>query len=182
VVAVDIPIGFPRRFPRRADVEAREQLTGQASSVFLTPPRRVLAADSYAEANRLARELLGQGISRQAYGLRRKIFEVDQWLRGVSTTVVEVHPELAFRAMLGRPARASKKTWVGMVDRRTTLQAEGIDPDRLEVPVESGAGVDDVLDAAAAAWSARRIAAGTARSLPPGATPGAGLRRPAIWY
>lgn len=182
VVAIDIPIGFGRRYPRRADSEARTQLTGQASSVFMTPPRRVLAASTYAEANRIAREVLGQGISRQAYGLRQKIFEVDAWLDDAGATVVEVHPELAFRAMLGRPARASKKTWVGMVDRRAALGAEGIDVDRLDVPVESAAGVDDVLDAAAASWSARRVAAGAAISLPAGSAPGAGRRRPAIWY
>ncbi len=182
VVAIDIPIGFPRRYPRRADVEARVQLTGQASSVFMTPPRRVLAADTYAEANRLARELLGQGISRQAYGLRQKILEVDAWVDGAGVTVVEVHPELAFREMLGRPARGSKKTWVGMVDRRAAPGAEGIDVDRLDVPVESAAGVDDVLDAAAASWSARRVVAGTAISLPGTAVPGTARRRPAIWY
>ncbi len=182
VVAVDIPIGFGRRYPRRADVEARAQLTGQASSVFMTPPRRVLAASTHAEANRIAREVLGQGISRQVYGLRQKIFEVDAWLDDAGATVVEVHPELAFRAMLGRPARASKKTWVGTVDRRAALGAAGIDVDRLDVPIESAAGVDDVLDAAAASWSARRVAAGTAISLPAGSAPGAGRRRPAIWY
>ncbi len=182
LIAIDIPIGFPRRYPRQADVEARALLTGQASSVFMTPPRRVLAADTYAEANRIARDLLGQGISRQAYGLRQKIFEVDAWLEEAGATVVEVHPELAFRAMLGRPARASKKTWVGMVDRRAALREEGIDVDRLDVPVASAAGVDDVLDAAAAAWSARRVAAGAAQSAPSGSWPGDSRRRPTIWY
>ena len=182
VVAIDIPIGFGRRYPRRADVEARALLTGQASSVFMTPPRRVLAADTYAEADAIAREQLGQGISRQAYHLREKVFEVDAWHDDAAATVVEVHPELAFRAMLGRRARGSKKTWVGAVDRCRALREQGIDVHQLEVPVESRAGVDDVLDAAAAAWSARRVAAGVAEALPTGSIAGEGRRRPAIWY
>jgi predicted RNase H-like nuclease len=49
------------------------------------------------------------------------------------------------------------------------------------VPTDIGeagrAGADDVLDAAAAAWSAGRIARGEARCFPHGAAPGA----PAIW-
>lgn len=182
VVAIDIPIGFGRRYPRRADVEARALLTGQASSVFTTPPRRVLAADTYAEANAIARKRLGQGISRQVYHLREKIFEVDAWHDDAPATVVEVHPELAFRAMLGRRARGSKKTWVGAVDRCSALREQGIAVQELEVPVASGAGVDDVLDAAASAWSARRVAAGVAASLPSESTAGDGRRRPAIWY
>jgi predicted RNase H-like nuclease len=182
VVAIDIPIGFPRRYPRRAEVEARALLEGQASSVFMTPPRRVLAADTYAEANRIAREMLGQGISRQSYGLRRKIFEVDEWLETAHVTVVEVHPEISFRAMLGRRTKASKKTWVGMVDRRSALRQQDIEVDELVVPVESAAGVDDVLDAAAAAWSARRVASGAAVSLPPRSNATGTSRRLAIWY
>jgi predicted RNase H-like nuclease len=95
VVAIDIPIGFGHRYPRQADVEARALLTGQASSVFMTPPRWVLGADTYAEANAIARERPGQGISRQAYHLREKIFEVDAWHDDAAATVVELHPELA---------------------------------------------------------------------------------------
>ena len=38
----------------------------RASSVFLTPPKQALVAPSYAEAVTVARQVFGQGISRQA--------------------------------------------------------------------------------------------------------------------
>jgi len=52
---------------------------------------------------------------------------------------------------------------------------------RLPEELEEGLGIDDVLDAAAAAWSALRKAKGTALSLP--ASPEIIDGRPvAIWY
>jgi predicted RNase H-like nuclease len=76
-----------------------------------------------------------------------------------------VHPEVSFRALGGRPLPASKRTWAGQAARRGLLEGAGIRlPDQL-----GRAGVaapDDVLDAAAAAWSAHRIADGRAASLP----------------
>jgi predicted RNase H-like nuclease len=61
------------------------------------------------------------------------------------------------------------------------LRAAGIElPDDLG---EAGAaGVDDVLDAAAVAWSAHRIARGMARSLPEQPEPGPDGHAAAIWY
>ena len=80
VIAVDIPIGLPEGasdHPRAGDLAARKLLGPRRSSVFLAPPRPVLAADSYAAANDLHREITGAGLSAQAYALRKKIFEVD---------------------------------------------------------------------------------------------------------
>src|SRR5262245_28177072 len=61
VVAVDIPIGPPAT-ARRADVEARRVVGARSSSVFPTPPRAVVEAATYEEANRQARALIGRGI------------------------------------------------------------------------------------------------------------------------
>jgi predicted RNase H-like nuclease len=56
----------------------------------------------------------------------------------------------------------------------------------IELPDDLGeagvAGFDDVLDAAAAAWSAACIAAGEAQSLPPDALVGPDGLTAAIWY
>ena len=61
--------------------------------------------------------------------------------------------------------RRSKKTWNGLMERRHLLTGVGISiPD--DDPELDGVVSDDVVDAAAAAWSARRIAAGTAVSMP----------------
>ena len=182
VVAVDIPIGLPQRGWRAADAAARQFLRGQASSVFSTPPRPVVEAASYEEANHRCRELTGQGLSRQSFALARKILDVDRSRDEAGGRLYEVHPEVSFRALAGTPLSAGKRTWTGHTQRRTLLEGAGI-----VVPADLGpagrlAGADDVLDAAAAAWSAQRIAAGTARTLPDPPERDSEGRPVAIWY
>jgi predicted RNase H-like nuclease len=162
---VDIPIGLPSRGRRRADVEARALIGPRRNSVFFTPVRAALLAPTHAEASRISRELTGQGISRQAYALGPKLLECERWRSEVGVPVWEVHPEVSFTRLLGRPPRSSKKTWDGMVQRREALSAAGIRLDRLG-PAGERAAVDDVLDAAVVAWSVRRLIAGEGRSLP----------------
>jgi predicted RNase H-like nuclease len=77
----------------------------------------------------------------------------------------EVHPEVSFREMAGAPLEHAKRSWNGQMERRRLLAGGGIElPDDLGSlgPVPP----DDVLDAAAAAWSANRIADGVARAFP----------------
>jgi len=80
--------------------------------------------------------------------------------------IVEVHPEASFRELAGAPLKHSKKTWNGMMQRMRLLEKAGI-----AIPAELGeigrVGVDDVLDAAAIAWTANRYVNHRARSLPP---------------
>jgi predicted RNase H-like nuclease len=182
IVAVDIPIGLPERGWRRADVEARRYLGRRSSSVFATPPRAAVEASSYEDANRICRSLTGQGLSRQAWALAPKILDVDSSRADVGVSVFEVHPEVSFRALAAAPLTAGKRTWTGCVERRRLLQAVGITmPDDIG-PAGRGAGMDDVLDAAVAAWSARRIADGTAQCLPDPPERDAQGRPVAIWY
>jgi predicted RNase H-like nuclease len=81
--------------------------------------------------------------------------------------VVECHPEISFMAMNdGRPVAAGKKTWAGVMRRIELLAREGIDLDG-ELGRAGRAGApDDILDAAAAAWTARRVAVGMASAVP----------------
>jgi predicted RNase H-like nuclease len=82
--------------------------------------------------------------------------------------------------MAGKPLLYGKKSWAGMWMRLELLGSAGI-----ELPSSLGdadvVGIDDVLDAAAAAWSALRIASGKALSLP---SPPERIddRDVAIWY
>jgi len=173
VVGVDIPIGLPsgedEDWPRAADREARRGLRGRASSVFATPPRPVLECTAYDGANTLHRHLTGKGLSRQAWALGARILEVDALAAG-DDRVVEVHPEVSFAALAdgGRPGRGlphGKKSWNGQHVRRGLLAAAGIElPDELTGDV-GRVPPDDLLDAAAAAWSAARFAAGNGGSL-----------------
>lgn len=165
-VGVDIPIGLADRGPRAADLAARVALGARRSSIFLTPVRAAVEADDYAAAQQAHRAGTGQGLSRQAYGLAAKIREVDGWVRTAGLPVLEVHPELSFASTPGGPLQHGKKTWGGAVERRRRLASEGIVLDGDLGPDPGRAGVDDVLDAAAAAWTMRRWAVGAAHPLP----------------
>jgi predicted RNase H-like nuclease len=167
VIAIDIPIGLPDAGRRQADVLARKAVGPLWSSVFMTPVRPALAAGDYATAADLSRRLAGEGISRQAFALRAKILEVDRWVREAPHRVVEVHPEASFAELAGAALPLRKSCWAGLILRRRLLAEADINlPDDLG-PAGEKAGVDDVLDAAAAAWTAARVLHGQARSTPP---------------
>jgi predicted RNase H-like nuclease len=151
VVAIDIPIGFG---PREADRAARLFLIGSANVVFTTPPRDILEAP-FAP---------GLGVSAQAHALGSRIVHVTDLARR-DTRFREVHPEVSLRAMNGgRQLGHRKKSAAGALQRLELLRGAGIELTALD---EAGpAPLDDVLDAGAAAWSAHRIATGSAKSLP----------------
>ena len=168
-VGVDMPIDAPETGERECDLAVRGFLGARRASLFITPTRAALACATQAEATRLNRELGGKGVSAQAFALRHKIAEVAA--APASVDLVEVHPETTF-AVLG-PARYRKKTWAGMRERVRILEAQGLQP--LAWESTGWAAADDTLDAAAAALSARRVAAGQARRFPAAGT------GPLIW-
>lgn len=165
-VGIDIPIGLAADATRAADREVRAELGPRRSSVFMTPVRDAFAATSHVEASAINRRRTGNGISVQAWGLREKVLAADEWSRTTRHDHWEVHPELAFSLLRdGRPCDHPKSTWSGQQERRAALAAAGIDLDDLG-EVGALAAADDVLDAAAVAWSARRLVTGHGRSWP----------------
>jgi len=70
-VGVDPPIGVPAAETRAADQAARRFVGGRRASVFTTPIRGMLEADTYAAARVLATELTGKSISAQSFALLR---------------------------------------------------------------------------------------------------------------
>jgi predicted RNase H-like nuclease len=165
VIAVDVPIGFG---PRKADAAARAYLKGAASTVFTTPTREQLEADFGP----------GLGLSAQAHALGPRILHVTA-LASSDPRLYEVHPEVSFRAMHGAaPLRYRKKSAGGVFERLELLRRHGIELGDLGEAATCP--IDDVLDAAAAAWSAHRIALGTAGSFPDEPEVVDGLRV-AIW-
>lgn len=166
VIAIDVPIGFG---PRRADAAARAFLSGAASTVFTTPTRETLERPFGP----------GLGVSAQAHALGPRIIHVTALAEG-DERVYEVHPEVSFRAMNDRrPLRHRKKSAGGALERVELLRRHGIALDGLGETAH--APLDDVLDAAAAAWTANRIACGAAACLPDPPDIAAG-RPVAIWY
>jgi predicted RNase H-like nuclease len=161
VVGIDMPLGLLADGWRDADILARRALGRRGVTVFAIPPRPVWQQPTYAEANRACRELTGKGLSAQTWGLRDRLLEADAYRRKSPAQLYEVHPELAFAALAGAPIADSKHTPAGLATRRKLLAQAG-----LALPARvAGAAENDLLDAAAVAWSARRIAAGQAVTL-----------------
>jgi predicted RNase H-like nuclease len=161
VTGIDMPLGLLADGWRTADLLARRALGRRGSSVFAIPPCPVWREPCYADANRRCRELTGRGMSAQAWGLRGKLLEADRFRRDADLPLYEVHPELSFAALAGAPLADSKHSSHGLAIRRALLAEAGI----VVPPRVPGAAEDDLLDAAAVAWSARRVAAGAAVTL-----------------
>jgi predicted RNase H-like nuclease len=180
VIGVDIPLGS-NGAGRAADRAARRLLGRRGASVFDAPPRDVLDAPDHATANRRCRERYGRGLSAQAWNLASKMLDVEPHWHEAPQRIFEVHPELSFATMRDAVVTEPKRTWAGQQRRARVLAEAGIG-----VPAELGAagaaGPDDVLDAAAVAWSATRIAAGDQRCVPDPPERDAANRPIAIWF
>lgn len=180
VVGIDVPIGFEDRCGRRADEEARAFVGTLASSVFPTFPEAVYETPSHAQAARIARELTGKAISQQSYALRAKIREAAA-AASADARLVEVHPEVSFRALAGACLAFSKRSWNGVMARSRLLEGAGIVLPPFLADEAGKAPLDDILDAAVVAWTARRVVHGTAKVLPADAAARRG-QVGLIWY
>jgi predicted RNase H-like nuclease len=163
MVGVDVPIGLPELGTRRrADVEARAIVGGRRSSVFFTPSRAALEAATYRDARSVAPSTSAQG-----WALRTAILDV---ARIDDPRVREVHPEVSFAVLAGAPLAFAKRTWNGQHERLTLLRRAGITiAKRLDAGLVP---VDDVLDAAVAAWTATRITRDEHVTIPSDPAPG----------
>lgn len=182
LIAIDMPIGLSDHGARACDVEARKRLSpfGAASSVFPAPVRPVLAAGSYEEARHISVAVSGKSLSAQAWQLVTSIRQVDDALgEPPSERVVEVHPELSFRAMDDR-VRDRKATTPGQAQR---LRALAGSMDVLDGLAAAGPGVPlvDALDACAAAWSAQRLGEGRGERVGDGTTDSRGRPMRICW-
>jgi predicted RNase H-like nuclease len=165
-IAIDMPIGLAAAGPRACDVEVRRRLGARRASVFPAPIRPVLVASSYAEALELGRAVDGRGMSKQSFHLLPKVRELDALITPqLQRAVVESHPELCFATMTGTPCPHPKRTAAGRAERLVALRTPFPDIDELLTQPHRGAKSDDVLDAFATAWTARRVVAGTAEHI-----------------
>ena len=163
LVAIDMPMGLAADGPRSCDQQARALLGPRRSSVFPSPVRAALGAVDYREACDLSFAASGRKLSKQAYNLLPKIRQLDQLLLanpGRSDRVHEVHPELAFSQWNGgEPMAHGKKTAAGAAQRQALVEAEfpGLALKIRTGVAKSQLADDDILDAIACLWSARRL-------------------------
>jgi predicted RNase H-like nuclease len=157
-LGIDIPIGLLEG-PRACDKAARKLLKRpRGSSVFPAPCRAALNADTYAEASAVNRKRMRRGLSQQAWGIAPKIKQVDDVITSeCQRWAFEVHPEVCFWALnQRRPMKHNKKTKEGAAERIVLLRRvfPQVEPHLVNRP--RGIAADDLLDAAAAAWTALR--------------------------
>lgn len=178
VVAVDIPIGLAPGGRRRCDDEVRPLLGPRRSSLFSPPALGAMGFDDYAEANAWSKRTNGAGLSKQSWMLVPKIREVRRLVADTDLPIHEAFPELAFHAMNGdEPMSHPKRTWTGLATRLALLESNGLHM-AADIGAAGSVAADDVIDAAALAWSAMRIATGTARHAPDELTP----ETASIWW
>lgn len=177
IIAVDMPIGFPQGSGRPAEREARARLGDRQSSVFSVPSRAAVMCTDYREAcaANLASSDPPRKVSKQIFHIFPKMREIDALVTPeLQSRLHEVHPELAFWAMNGEAPLPLPKKVKGRVHdnglalRASLLAAAGF-PLQALPPASyrrADVGADDLIDACACAWSARRIAEGRAIRLP----------------
>jgi predicted RNase H-like nuclease len=167
VVAAHVPIGLldkPRPGGRTCEREARRVIGFPRSGAIPSAPiRSVLGCKDYGEAYDV-----NEGLSPVMWGMVSHIAEIDRdfapyWQR----TVYEVHPELSFFNLnRDSPMRYTKNSPEGRKERRTILEDRIPGANKaLNVRVK-GARQSHLIDACAALWTARRVAAKAAARVP----------------
>lgn len=178
LVLVDIPIGLrdTERDERRCDLEARVLLGPRASSVFPAPCRAALGLATYREASDENHRQTGRRLSKQSFNIAPRVLDVEGYLRrswASGPVIREMHPEVCFWALAGRPMLHSKRTIEGAAERIAVLtrhlpSAAAIVDEVTRAHPKTALGRDDVVDALAGAVTARLGAPGL-KTLP--ATP-----------
>ncbi len=170
IIGIDMPVILGDEIPRKADQLARKMLAKKASSIFTAPTPHMLQQDSYENASLVSKRQFGKSISLQSWYLFPKIKDVQTIIDHKNIKIYEIHPELSFRAMNNEAVvLESKKSAQGFDIRKTLLDQyfprfnfETLRNQYLKKEVVD----DDILDAIAVLWSAKRIQANKASFIP----------------
>lgn len=168
LVVIDVPIGIMTRAPREVDTAARRALGERACCVFSAPYRPMLGARTYHEACAIREGIDGKRCSKQAFEIFRKIAEVDSRMTPeLQRRVREGHPEITFATLQGGVAIPHKKrSAAGRSARVAALKPFFPELDALVAARRpSGVECDDLIDAYAMLWTARRVEKGIAQRL-----------------
>jgi len=165
VIGIDIPIGLPDTAPRKCDEPLHALLKDKWNPTLRAPPMRAALDPSftYKAACDANEKQCGKRLSQQSYAILPKIHEVDELLQSSANLrkrVYEVHPEVSFHYWNGeKPMQYSKKSGFGFLERYKLVEKEfpGAVLQIREAHPRSAVADDDILDAIAVAWTARRI-------------------------
>ena len=170
IIGIDMPVVLSDFIPREADQLARKLLSKKASSVFTAPTPEMLEQPNYERASYVSKRLFGKSMSLQSWYLFPKIKDVQTIIHDAHINLYEIHPELSFRAMNHEEViLESKKSKEGFEIRNALLRRhfESFDFESIRNLYPRKDVMDnDILDAMAVLWSAKRIQANEASFLP----------------
>lgn len=179
IALIDIPIGLPDgKAARVCDQEARRFIGPRSSSVFPVPCREAIEAYRTGKT-KAAKEKKGKlasvrktggCLSQQTWAITGKIVEVDAFVQSDKRNILrEVHPEVCFCALNGKKHLSARKTIEqGKLERLTICSRYFADASQLldKARLCKGVKPDDVLDALAAAITAKLGEANGYKTLP----------------
>lgn len=170
ILGIDMPVVLSEVIPRQADQLARKLLSKKASSVFTAPTPEMLNQPNYEKASLVSKRLFGKSMSLQSWYLFPKIKDVQTMIHHEDMQIYEIHPELSFRAMNNEQViLESKKTQEGFALRNALLSMHFknfIFEDIRNQHARKDVMDNDILDALAVLWSAKRIQSNQASYLP----------------
>ena len=179
LILVDMPIGLPEGAEERhSDPEAKAHLGPRKQTVFRAPTRQAMKhlADNPGDregAKRVQQCITGKLLTNQTLELMPKINAVDRVMRprqrNAKPEIREIHPEICFWALHNRhPMKLRKQDAEGIEERLHVLEPKRLEPRAREI-FEAGrvafpakaygkfiVADDDIVDALAAAVTARR--------------------------
>jgi predicted RNase H-like nuclease len=166
LLVVDVPIGLLQTGTRFADRESRRLLKARACCVFTAPLHPTLLCADYIAASECRLRIEGKAVTKQAWAIMPKIIEVNRLLTPESQSRVrEGHPEVSFAYLNdGNALALSKHSREGRQKRVALLTKHfsGVASDVQKRPRFA----EDLVDAYAMLWTARRIRDGRAVALP----------------
>jgi predicted RNase H-like nuclease len=170
IIGIDMPVILSDKNPRQADQLARKLLSKKASSVFSAPTPEMLEQPNYEKASSVSKRLFGKSMTLQSWYLFPKIKDVQTMIHHKKMNIYEIHPELSFRAMNNEKIiLQSKKTYEGFSIRNSLLAKyfKVFNFQEIRMQYEKKDVMDDdILDAFAVLWSAKRIQSNEASFLP----------------
>ena len=168
VLVIDIPIGLPERGSRSCDTLARGAIRPRGSSLFPAPIRPVLNATTHKEACRIFESIEGKRCSIQAFSIYSIIAGVDRHISPeIQGRIREGHPELSFAYMNGGVGLAYAKSKPEGQQKRIELLEPHFPGLRGHIArLRQRRATIDLLDAFSMLWTARRVRAGEAISIP----------------
>lgn len=167
LLLVDVPIGLPdneETLVHREEVDSlARSVTGRSSSVFPVPSReaakQAYEGADYEDVAKQNEQDIAKGLTKQSYQIAAGIGEIDELLKEnekAREVVIEGHPEVCFRGLLGCQLRYSKDTAAGVGERLKALRSCIDQPGALleEVTADligesADVEIDDVVDAIA---------------------------------